>query len=303
MGPELEKHEKKHYVSILFILLPVIFWGVSFISTKVLLREMPPISIAFFRQLIALIPLVVWGLATGASFKIKPVDLLLLAGSCFFGIVLYFIFENNGLRLTTASTASMIVAAVPVFTLITEALFFKMKISARMILCIAVSIFGVYLVISVNGRLDFSSGTFLGNMLMMGAMASWVIYTIMSRRLGSRYSSLVITLYQTALSSALFIPFILPEIKSWKPLSAIALINLIYLGVFCSAISYFSFLYAMKKLGTAVSSAFLNLIPVVSVAVGFLILGERLFLIQYLGMILILLSLFELGRKQASGKL
>ncbi len=303
MGPELEKHEKKHYISILFILLPVFFWGLSFISTKVLLREMPPISIAFFRQLIALIPLVVWGLVTGASFKIKPVDLLLLAGSCFFGIVLYFIFENNGLRLTTASTASMIVAAVPVFTLITEALFFKMKISARMVLCIAVSILGVYLVISVNGRLDFSSGTFLGNMLMMGAMASWVIYTIMSRRLGSRYSSLVITLYQTALSSALFIPFILPEIKSWKPLSAIALINLIYLGVFCSAISYFSFLYAMKKLGTAVSSAFLNLIPVVSVAAGFLILGERLFLIQYLGMILILLSLFELGRKQASGKL
>lgn len=299
MGSTPEKHEKRYYVSFLFVLLPVLFWGVSFISTKVVLREMPPVSIAFFRQLIALVPLIGWGLATGTSFKIRPLDLLLLAGSCFFGIVLYFVFENNGLRYTTASSASMIVAAVPVFTLITETLLFKMKSNLRMVLCIIVSIIGVYLVISINGRLDFSSRTFLGNMLMIGAMASWVIYTIMSRSLGTRYSSLVITMYQTALSGILFVPFILPEISSWRPVSTLALMNLIYLGVFCSAISYFSFLYAMKKLGSTVSSAFLNLIPVISVAAGFLILGERLYLIQYFGMLLILLSLFQLGRKPA----
>lgn len=291
------------YLSYIFVIIPVLLWGVSFISTKVVLREMPPVSIAFFRQLIALVPLVIQGLVTRASFRIKPVDLLLLGGSCFFGIVLYFVFENNGLRYTTASSASMIVAAVPVFTLITEALFFKMKVSLRMVLCIAVSIVGVYFVISINGRLDFSSKTFLGNMLMIGAMASWVIYTILSRRLGSTYSSLIITLYQTASSSILFVPFILPEISSWKPVSTIVLLNLIYLGVFCSAVSYFLFLYAIKKLGPTVSSAFLNLIPVVSVTAGLFILSERLFLVQYLGMLLILLSLFQLSRKPKGSKL
>lgn len=284
------------YQKLIFVIFPVFFWGVSFISTKVVLKEMPPVSIAFFRQLIALLPLIFYGIVTRASFKISFKDLFLLAGSSFFGIVLYFIFENNGLIHTTASSASMIVAAVPVFTLLVEMLFFKLKSNMKMAACIIASILGVYLVISVNGKLDFSSSAFMGNMLVMGAMASWVIYTVMSRKLGSSYSSFVITIYQTALSSLLFLPFLIPEIGSWKPLSITALLNLLYLGVFCSAVSYFMFLYAIKKLGPTVSSTFLNLIPVVSVLAGYLILNEKLLPVQYGGMLIIMASLFLLSK-------
>lgn len=284
------------YILLIFVLLPVIFWGISFISTKVVLKEMPPVSIAFFRQLIALLPLILWGIFTHTSFRISIKDLLLLACSSFFGIVLYFVFENNGLMHTTASSASMIVAAVPVFTLLVEMIFFKLKTNLKVIACIIASILGVYLIISVNGRLDFSSSAFKGNMLVMGAMASWVIYTVLSRRLSNRYSSFIITLYQTALSSLLFIPFLVTEVDNWKPLSTAALLNLIYLGVFCSAVSYFMFLYSIKKLGPTVSSASLNLIPVVSVLAGYLILDEKLLPIQYGGMLIIMISLFMLNR-------
>jgi drug/metabolite transporter (DMT)-like permease len=135
-------------------------------------------------------------------------------------------------------------------------------------------------------------------MMVMGAMASWVIYTILSRRLGNIYSSFVITLYQTALSSLLFIPFIIPEYGSWKLLSLTALLNLIYLGVFCSAVSYFMFLYAIKTLGPTVSSAFLNLIPAVTVLTGYLVLDEKLLPIQYGGMVIIIISLFVLNKAQ-----
>lgn len=285
------------YANLIFVLLPVIFWGLSFISTKMVLTEMPPVSIAFFRQLIALFPLVAWGIITHSSFKVALKDLLLLSGSSFFGIVLYFIFENSGLIYTTASSASMIVAAVPVFTLIVEVLFYKLKPGLNSFFCILTSILGVYLVISVNGRLDFSSASFKGNMLVMGATASWVIYTVLSRKLSNKYSSFVITLYQTFLSSLLFIPFLIPEISKWQPLSNTAILNLIYLGVFCSAISYFMFLYAIKKLGPTVSSAFLNLIPVISVLAGYFVLDEMLLPIQYLGMVIILASLYFLNKK------
>ncbi len=285
------------YINLIFVLLPVVFWGLSFISTKVVLKEMPPISIAFFRQLIALFPLIGWGILTRSSFKVELKDLLLLSVSSFFGIVLYFIFENNGLMYTTASSASMIVAAVPVFTLIVEVLLYKLKPGLSVFLCILTSIFGVYLVISVNGRLDFSQASFKGNMLVLGATASWVAYTVLSRKLSNKYSSYMITLYQTFLSSFLFIPFLIPEMSKWQPLGNTALLNLIYLGVFCSAVSYFMFLYAIKKLGPTVSSAFLNLIPVISVVAGFFILDERLLPVQYLGMVIILASLFFLSRK------
>jgi len=296
------KINKNQIYTLIFVILPVIFWGISFISTKVVLREIPPVSIAFFRQFIALVPLITYGLITKSSFKMNLRDFFLLAVSCFFGIVLYFVFENNGLRLTSASSASMIVAAVPVFTLISEALFFKLKVGLKTILCIAVSILGVYFVISVNGKPDLTSSAFLGNMLMIGAMISWVIYTIISRNLISRYPNLVIATYQTAISIALFIPFTVPEIGAWKTISLTVLLNLLYLGVFCSAVSYFSFLYAIKHLGSTVSSSFLNLIPVVSVIAGFLILGEKLMLIQYAGMALIMASLFYLSKRREGAK-
>lgn len=302
MGSHVNQRDKSYYVSVLLMLLPVIFWGMSFISTKVVLEEIEPVSIAFFRQFIALVPLAIWNIYTKASLKIKLKDLLLLAGSCFFGIVLYFVFENNGIKHTTASSASMIVSAVPIFTLISEALFFKAKVSAKAVGCIVLSILGVYLVISVNGKLDFSSSTFLGNMLVMGAMVSWVIYTILSRSLSSKYTSLQITFYQTLLSSGLFIPFVIPEIGSWKStISTVTWLNLLYLGVFCSALSYFAFLYAMKRLGPTVSSAFLNLIPVVSVIAGYVLLGERLSVIQFAGMTFIMISLFAINKQQKTG--
>jgi drug/metabolite transporter (DMT)-like permease len=190
----------------------------------------------------------------------------------------------------------MIVAAVPVFTLLTEMLFFKLKGGFKLFACIFASIFGVYLVISVNGRLDFSSSAFKGNMLMVGAMASWVIYTVISRKLGGSYSSFIITLYQTALSCPLFLPFLAQEIKSWKPISTAALLNLVFLGVFCSAVSYFMFLYAIKKLGQTVSSAFLNLIPAITVLTGFVVLDEKMLPVQYGGMLVIISSLFLLNK-------
>ena len=188
----MDKNKKKHkeiYISYIFIVLSVIFWGYSFISTKVLLKEIPPVSIAFFRQIIASITLIIWLLATKSFSKFKIRHFLVIASSGLFGIVLYFIFENNGLKFTSASNASMIVAAVPIFTLLSEVLLYKLKINLKMIYCIILSIIGVYLVITVNGKLDFSSSMLKGNLLMLGAMIAWVIYTIINKGLGKNYSS------------------------------------------------------------------------------------------------------------------
>ena len=132
-------------------------WGFSFISTKIILAEIPPATIAFYRQIIAvvtLLPLVMISLFRGGLARLAHVtwrDAGLVAVSALFGIVLNFVFENNGMRLTTASDASMIVAAVPIFTLFTEALFFKLRITSKLVACLIVSVIGVYLVITGGG--------------------------------------------------------------------------------------------------------------------------------------------------------
>ncbi|MCX7920761.1 MAG: DMT family transporter [Clostridia bacterium] len=288
--------KKDYYLSVALIMLPVIFWAYSFISTKIVLTELSPASIAFFRQIIAAVILLLWLLFTRSFVPVRLKDLGFIAASGFFGIVLYFIFENTGIKYTTASNASMIVASVPIFTLISEALLFKQKINLKMVLCIILSILGVYLVITVNGTLDLSSSTLVGNLLVIAAMIAWVVYTIFNKSLSEKYPSIVITAYQTVASIFLFIPFVIHEVDSWKVPSPVSLVNLIYLGVLCSAASYFFYIYASKRLGPTVSSAFLNFIPVFSVIFGYFVLGEKLTVVQIAGMVLIMASIVKINK-------
>ncbi len=152
-------------VAVLFIIQDVLFWGFSFISTKVVLSQIPPVSIAFFRQIIAASTLIMLVLFTGTSFKIGRRDMGYIVLASFFGIVMYFSLENTGLLYTTASNASMIVAALPIFTLFAEAMLFRLKVTWKMILCLVLSTIGVALVVTVDGKVDLSSARFFGNLL------------------------------------------------------------------------------------------------------------------------------------------
>ena len=290
--------KKDRLIAIAAILLSVVFWGYSFVSTKIVLNEMPPITIAFFRQIIAAVVLIIFLLIKKLFVKMPIRDVFLLAASSLFGIVFYFLFENIGLKYTTASNASIIVAAVPIFTLVTESLFYRFKVTKRLIGCVIISIVGVVMVIFEQGSIDFTSGSTRGNLLLIGAMISWVIYTIICKSLTDKYNGIVITTYQMIAASLLFIPFIIHETGQWQAISTGSLINLLYLALFCSALAYYLYNLAVKGLGATITALFLNLIPVVTIIGGVLILNEHISLLQICGMILITLSLLLVRSKE-----
>lgn len=285
----------KNLLGLAAVILSVIAWGISFVSTKIVLVEISPVSIAFFRQFIALVPLVILMGLRKESFRLKKGEIWAFLFATFFGIVLYFVFENHGLAYTSASNASMLVAAIPVFALITESITKKTRLDLASFLCIVASILGVYFVISENGVIDFSSKTFLGNALILGAMASWIVYTFISKKLGESYSSLKMTSIQTFLSIPLFIPFVFSEISTWHVPSSNGIYNLIFLGIFCSAMAYVCFLFGIQTLGPVLPSAFLNLIPVVTIIAGIFLLAEKLSVYQIAGAALIVGSLSYLS--------
>lgn len=294
---------QKHKINVLpFVCLAVsvIVWGMSFISTKVVLKTLPPSSIAFLRQIIALVPLSA-ALILSKSNKLPDFkDVIKIAFSGFFGIVLYFVFENNGLLHTSASSASMIVSTVPVFTLLAELVFLKKRANKKIWIAVAASITGVYFVISENGRIDLFSTSVYGNFLVLAAMICWVAYTVISRNLSKKYSSLVITTYQTGCSILLFLPFIINELPNWRKPNILTISNLLFLGICCSALAYVCFLYAVSRVGASTSSAYLNMVPVVSVVSAYFILGEKLTVFQSLGMAIILISLFSITYQQTT---
>jgi drug/metabolite transporter (DMT)-like permease len=196
----------------------------------------------------------------------------------------------------------MLVAAIPIFTLTIESIRHKQKLALLTLAMILVSIGGVYLFLFVDGLPDFSSDTFLGNLLVFGAMMSWIAYTYVSKRLSTRYNSLKITTIQTFCSIPLFVPFLLHEVPAWRMPSSLSLLNLAFLGILCSAAAYVAFLYGLQKLGPVIPSAFLNLMPVVTIVTGMVLLAEIPTLTQIIGATLIIGSLTALtirGRKTA----
>ncbi len=271
---------------VLAMLAAVSLWGPSFVATKVALREAPPFTIAFLRFLVAscfLYPL--WWISNErAALNSISRHSLLLGGLV--GVALYFVLENLGLQLTTASDAALLMAAIPVICLLSEAVWFRQALSRRRSLGIIVSMLGVFLVVGQAPTLG-GGAQLLGDVLVIAAALCWAVYSLLGRTL-NQYPKLTIVTHQTLYGMLMLFPCALSESARWQTLSLVASLSILYLGLMCSAITYLLYNYALKRLEASQVSTFLNLVPVVGVFAATLLLGEHIRAIQILGGVVIL---------------
>lgn len=265
----------------------VIAWGISFVSIKILLEVFSPIAMAFYRFLIATVVLIIIKRFTNKE-KVAKQDMLRMAVSGIFSITLYFFFENNGILRVSANTASIIIATLPVAALIADKIFYKTKISRLSIISIIASIFGIYLVI---GK-DVIGGSVLGYLFMGGSILAWCGYLVVTKPLFKKYSNITITTYQAIFGTLAFIPFLPFETVNYGGINLTIIIHMLFLALLCSSFGNFGYNYAYKELDVAVSTLFLNLCPVVTFLFSFLILGETLSLVQVIGSVIIISSVY-----------
>ncbi|MDD2534649.1 MAG: DMT family transporter [Eubacteriales bacterium] len=300
---------KKNLLPILAILFSVTIWGLSFLSIKIVVQEIPPASMAWFRQIPSILTLLFLLHRRGIKYRLPKKDWLMFVAASLFGLILYSTFENSSLQYLSPSSASMLVSSIPVFVLLIDSIKSRKRPDGFTAFVIALSIGGVWLVLYDGGVSDFLSGRFLGNLLMLAAMASWIVYTFISQKLGQRYSSLELITGQTLISIGLFLPFTIGEMHRWQMPSMTSMLHLIFLGIFSSAIAFVFYLYGVNQLGSVVPSAFLNLCPVVTIIAGLLIFGDVPSGVQIWGAVLIVGSLsalsivkmFQARRLQALG--
>jgi len=257
-----------------------IVWGLSFLSIKVAVAEIPPMTLGLARFIVAVAILPLVALFVKEPLRVKAVDLPRLAASGLIGVTLYFLCENNGILLLSASEASLVIGTIPVATMLAERLFLKTKLGAKAYVGAFLSFAGVGL---IAARSAGAASTPLGFLYMVGAALSWVAYSFVTRPLGARYGRVTITFWQSFFGMLGFLPFIIGELASIRAPSAGALLQVAYLGVFCSAIGYWFYVVSLDVLGAGPASAFINLIPVVSVVAAFAVLGERLAGLQLAG--------------------
>ncbi len=264
----------------LFGILVAVIWGMTFLSIKVAVRELGPMSLALSRFVIASLILPLIALATKTSLRVRTRDLPLIAFSGLMGITFYFFFENNGIMRLSASESSIIIGTIPVLTLMVDILLYKRKPSPSVALGILLSFLGVALIVLRSEAAAASPG---GYLFMVGAAASWVLYSFLTKPLSGAYPLLSITFWQIFFGTLGCLPFALLERQDFSGIGAATILNVLFLGVLASAFGYWLYVIVLDRMGASRSSVFINLIPVVSIVASFILLGERLAPLQLAG--------------------
>jgi drug/metabolite transporter (DMT)-like permease len=280
---------------IIAILVAVFVWGISFVNIRVAIQVIPAMTLGGLRFAIASVLLFIVMRLRRESLALQREDFfnVFIAGAI--GITIYFYFENNGVKYTSASAASLIIASIPVFSVIIESLIYKKGVTKRTIISLACSIIGVCLVVGLDLKALIGSGYIKGYLMMGGAVLSWVAYSVTSTPLFEKYSQLKVLFWQSIVGLTCFTPFAMMENTVWADITQEMWIHVVILGVFASAVGFWVYLYALDVLGIGESSYYLNLIPVVTIIAGYFYLGETLSTIQLFGGLVIILSVFMIS--------
>ncbi len=212
---------------------------------------------------------------------------------------LLFSFETASLQYTSASQAGMIVACFPFIVAIGAWIFYKESIRRRTLAGITTAVAGVALVSFGGGASAQAPDPMLGNALIFCAVLASSTYALLVKKLSQNYSFLFLSALQCVGGTLFFLPKALASPWPSAPLSAWAW--LLYLGLGVTFFSYLILNYAISRLKAAQVTLFSNLIPVFTLLLAFVLLGERLSVPQYLGAALVLAGVFLSGMPEESG--
>ncbi len=272
----------------------MVFWGLSFVATKIALESLPTFTLVFARfalgSCLFLILMVRYGLP---RFTPRVHAKLLL--TALFEPGLYFIFETVGLQHTSAPKAALIIALTPIAVLLFAFLFLRERNNPWSFFGVVLSLAGI--AILVGGDPQFSwelGGHFLGDLLIFGAVISAALYIVCARDLARTHTAREITSMQT-LYGALFylLPFLfeLPKIR-WLEITGRSLTALAYLTVFATFAAFLFYNYGLTKVPASRAAVFINGIPVVTALGAWLLLGEILTMLQAIGGLIVLLGVY-----------
>ena len=195
------------------------------------------------------------------------------------GMFGYHVLFFTALKYTTAINSSIIAATNPMVTTLLAFLFLKNRLQGKQLLGILLSFVGVLLTITgadVETLRSFSFNT--GDIWMLAAVTAWAAYGVYSKSRGKEIPPIALTYYSFLVCTILLIPFVIYE-KPWEYLFDIPIsahLAVLYMSIFPSVIGYLVQQMAIKEIGPSKASIFVNLVPVFSIVLAVVLLGEAL---------------------------
>ena len=285
----------------LLLVLVVIIWSSYPTVVKVALRDMPPFTLAALRCLLAsaLLLGLVAREGAGAGGPITRTDLppLLVLGLA--GIAgstgTYYL----AVALTSASNAVILTATTPVFVAVGGHLFFGERLGRRQWTGVACSAAGVLLTVTRGELRLFEAPPRLGDGLALVGQIGWAAYTLYGKRVLARLSPRVATAAAYLIGTAVLIPLAIVVAPAFPPArfgSLPAWSVVVFQGVL-GTLSHVWYYRGVKSVGPAVTAMFMNLQPLLGVALATVVLRESVNAAQGLGACAILVGVWLTTRR------
>ncbi|TVR64821.1 MAG: DMT family transporter [Gemmatimonadales bacterium] len=254
-----------------------LIWGSNFAVVKWALDVLSPLALNALRFPLAC--LVIWVVvrATGPLPRIRKRDLPALLGLGFLGNAAYQLLFIYGLDGTRAGNAALLMATVPVWALLLAAVTREGTLDRTVWWGVLLTVAGVGLmVVGGSGGVGIEGASLRGDVLMLLAAMSWAAYTVGTRPLSLRYGALPVIAWTLWSGSAVLVLLGLPSLGDAR-LSSLGVgpwIAVVFSGVFSLGVAYLLWYRGVVRLGSARTSAYANLVPVVALVVAWYWLGE-----------------------------
>ena len=258
-----------------------LIWGSQFVLNELAIRSFTPLIVATGRVLIGFITLTIIaallyrGSARSSSDRGGQPWGLYCAIALAEAILPCFLIPW-GQQHVDSSIAAILLATVPIFTLILAPFFVKDEHwSLIAVLSVIVGFIGILLLI-VPGIKGSWLNDIMGELAILGGALSFSVSLIMMKHL-SGVPPVLAMRNVFMIASAVLLLLVLILNASWHPNPGLdGILALLGLGVFCGGIAYILFIYMVGRTGPTFTALSGYLITLVGVFIGIMFLGERL---------------------------
>jgi drug/metabolite transporter (DMT)-like permease len=263
---------KKQWLIYGMLTLATSTWGSAFIAGKVAIGSFEPATISFLRFFGAALLLfpIMWIVEKNVPKPTRK-DWGLFALLGLTGIAIYNICFFLASKHAPVIKSSLFIAANPMLIMLLSGVLLKEAISKRNVIGLLLAFIGVVTIITEGDLMVFFRFQFEPiDLVLLGAVITWALYSVLGRIVLRKFSSIVSTTYAVGFGTLFLLPFSLLE-KPWHNIASSTLpawLAIAHMSVFVTVLGFILYYYGIQKIGAAKASIFINVMPVSAVVMA-----------------------------------
>jgi DME family drug/metabolite transporter len=271
-----------------YIVAAALLWATIGPAARFALRAaVAPLEISFWRAVIAGLLFVVHAAVRG-RLRIARRDLPAVCGFALFGVTVFYWSYFRAVQLGGAALAAILLYTAPAWVALAAALWLGERLTARKSLAVAMTLAGIALVASGSGTgvsVGAGAATARGWAIVWGLLSglAYAVYYLFGKRYFARYEASTLFAYALPIGAVLLFPMV-----SFAPKSAAEWLVLLFLGVVPTYGAYLLYSFGLARLEATRAATVATLEPVAAAALAYVVWGEALRALGYVGAALVL---------------